>query len=104
MGQKLIDWCEKNEIQLLAAITTDRVMKFRMSLPFRTGDSSSLKVHWAVINGFFNARKRVAGECATSVLHPPTPSDPANPVLRRISRWLGVQHAEDKASKKATVK
>ncbi len=104
MGQKLIDWCEKNEIQLVTATTTDRVMKFRMSLPFRTGDSSSLKVHWAVINGFFNARKRVAGECATSVLHPPTPSDPANPVLRRFSRWLGVQHAEDKASKKATVK
>ena len=54
MGQKLIDWSEKNEILLLTAITTDRVMKFRMSLPFRTGDSSSLKVHWAVINGFFN--------------------------------------------------
>ena len=54
MGQKLTDWCEKNEILLLTAITTDRVMKFRMSLPFRTGDSSSLKVHWAVINGFFN--------------------------------------------------
>jgi integrase len=54
MGQKLIDWCEKNEILLLTAITTERVMKFRMSLPFRTGDSSSLKVHWAVINGFFN--------------------------------------------------
>ncbi len=54
MGQKLIDWCEKNEILRLTAITTDRVMKFRMSLPFRTGDSSSLKVHWAVINGFFN--------------------------------------------------
>ena len=54
MGQKLIDWCEKNGILLLTAVTTDRVMKFRMSLPFRTGDSSSLKVHWAVINGFFN--------------------------------------------------
>jgi hypothetical protein len=26
MGQKLIDWCEKNEIFLLTAITTDRVM------------------------------------------------------------------------------
>jgi hypothetical protein len=47
MGQKLIDWCEKNEILLLTAIKTDRVMKFRMSLPFRTGDSSSLKVQQA---------------------------------------------------------
>lgn len=28
-------------------------MEFRMSLPFRTGDSSSLAVHWAVIGGFF---------------------------------------------------
>src|SRR5438445_11127543 len=32
------------------------------------------------------ARKRVAGEYATSVLQPPTPSDPANPVLRTFSR------------------
>jgi len=54
MGQKLIEWCENNGVLLLTAITTDRVMKFRMSLPFRTGDSSSLKVHWAVINGFFS--------------------------------------------------
>ena len=29
-------------------------MKFRMSLPFRTGDSNSLKVHWSVIGGFFS--------------------------------------------------
>ena len=28
-------------------------MKFRTSLPFRTGDSS-LSVHWSVISGFFN--------------------------------------------------
>ncbi len=39
---------------MLTAITTDRAIKFRMSLPFRTGDSSSLSVHWAVISGFFN--------------------------------------------------
>ena len=32
----------------------DQAIKFRMSLPFRTGDSSSLSVHWAVIGGFFN--------------------------------------------------
>ena len=54
MGRKLTEWCEKNEILLLAGITTDRAIKFRMSLPFRTGDSSSLSVHWAVIGGFFN--------------------------------------------------
>jgi hypothetical protein len=54
MGRKLTDWCEKNEILLLTAVTTDRAMKFRMSLPYRTGDSSSLSVHWSVISGFFS--------------------------------------------------
>jgi hypothetical protein len=54
MGSKLTAWCGENNILPLTALTTDRIMKFRMSLPFRTGDSSSLSVHWAVINGFFN--------------------------------------------------
>ncbi len=54
MGGKLVEWCEKNNILLLTALTTDRAIKFRMSLPFRIGDSSSLSVHWAVISGFFN--------------------------------------------------
>jgi hypothetical protein len=42
MGRKLTQWCENNDVVLLSAITTERVMKFRMSLPFRTGNSSSL--------------------------------------------------------------
>ena len=54
MGRKLTDWCEANGVLMLSALTTDRVMKWRLTLPFRTGDSSSLKVHWSVINGFFN--------------------------------------------------
>jgi len=54
MGRKLTEWCEKNDVVLLTAITTERAIKFRMSLPFRTGDSSSLSVHWAVIGGFFS--------------------------------------------------
>jgi integrase len=54
MGQKLIDWCQENDVLLITAFTTDRAMKFRMSLPFRTGDSNSLKVHWSVIGGFFS--------------------------------------------------
>jgi len=54
MRRKLTEWCEKNDVVLLSAITTERAMKFRMSLPFRTGDSSSLSVHWAVIGGFFS--------------------------------------------------
>lgn len=54
MGDKLTAWCEQNSVLLLSAISTDLVIKFRMSLPFRTVDSSSLSVHWAVIGGFFN--------------------------------------------------
>jgi integrase len=53
MGDKLVAWCESNNVVLLTAITTEGAMKFRTSLPFRTGDSSSLSVHWAVIGGFF---------------------------------------------------
>lgn len=53
MGDKLVDWCKNNDVALLTGITTERVMKFRTSLPFRTGDSS-LSVHWSVISGFFN--------------------------------------------------
>jgi hypothetical protein len=51
---KLVEWCKKNEVLILSAMTPDQAVKFRMSLPFRTGDSSSLSVHWAVIGGFFN--------------------------------------------------
>ncbi len=44
----------KNDVLLLSATTPAQAIKFRMSLPFRTGDSSSLSVHWSVIGGFFN--------------------------------------------------
>ena len=37
MGGKLVEWCKKNDVLLLNAITTDQAIKFRMSLPFRTG-------------------------------------------------------------------
>lgn len=54
MGGKLVDWCKNNDIALLTGITTERVMKFRTSPPFCTGDSSNLSIHWSVICGFFN--------------------------------------------------
>ena len=54
MGSKLVEWCENNNILLLTALTTDKVIKWRLTLPFRSGDSSSLSVHWSVINGFFS--------------------------------------------------
>jgi integrase len=74
MGRKLTQWCEKNEVFLLTAITTDRAIKFHMSLPFRTGDSSSLSVQWAVISSFFNWCVR-AGYIDKS----PTPNARQNP-------------------------
>lgn len=54
MGEKLVRWCKENDVLLLIAITPDQAVRFRMSLPFRTGDSSSLSVHWSIIGGFFN--------------------------------------------------
>jgi hypothetical protein len=54
MGDKLAEWCKKNDVLLLSATTPHQAIKFRMSLPFRTGDSSSLSVHWSIIGGFFN--------------------------------------------------
>ena len=54
MGGKLVEWCERNTILLLTAVTTDKVIKWRLTLPFRSGDSSSLSVHWSVISGFFS--------------------------------------------------
>lgn len=54
MGDKLLEWCNGNNVLLLSALTPEHAVKFRMSLPFRTGDSSSLSVHLSVIGGFFN--------------------------------------------------
>jgi integrase len=54
MGDKLINWCADNKAVLLTSVTPDQAIKFRMSLPFRTTDSSSLSVHWSVICGFFS--------------------------------------------------
>ncbi len=54
MGGKLVEWCEKNNILLLTALTTDKTMKWRLTLSFRSGDSSSLSVHWSVICAFFS--------------------------------------------------
>ena len=54
MGSKLVEWCEENNVLLLAAFTTDKAIKWRLTLPHRSGDSSSLSVHWSVISGFFS--------------------------------------------------
>src|SRR5437016_14264172 len=54
MGGKLVEWCEKNNILLLTALTTDKAIKWRLTLLFRSGNSSSLSVHWSVITGYFS--------------------------------------------------
>lgn len=54
MGGKLAEWCEKNNVLLLTAFTSDKAIKWRLTLPFRSGDSSSLSVHWSVISAFFS--------------------------------------------------
>jgi integrase len=53
IGGKLVEWCEKNGVLLLTALTTDKAMKWRITLPYRSGDSGSLSVHWSVICSFF---------------------------------------------------
>jgi len=54
IGEKLVEWCEKNGVHLLTALTTDKAIKWRLTLPYRSGDSSSLAVHWSVICGFLS--------------------------------------------------
>lgn len=51
---RLREFCKQEGIIMLRQITTPKVMAFRLTLPYRTGDSSSLKVHWSIIGGFFN--------------------------------------------------
>ncbi|MGD0471484.1 MAG: hypothetical protein ABSA54_24175 [Terriglobales bacterium] len=53
MGKKLKEWCAANSITYLHELTPDAVIRFRNSLPYKTKTSSSLKIHWSVISGFF---------------------------------------------------
>jgi integrase len=77
MSDRLVEWCDEHNITFVPEITTPLVMKFRMSLPFRSGDSSSLKIHWSVIGGFFRWCKGM-GYVAQS----PVPSARENPQFR----------------------
>ena len=77
MGGKLVEWCEKNNILLLTALTTDKVIKWRLTLPFRSGDSSSLSVHWSVIGGFFSWAAGMG-----YIEKSPIPNPKINPVFR----------------------
>ena len=77
MGGKLVEWCEKKNILLLTAFTTEKAMKWRMNLPHRSGDSSSLSVHWSVISGFFSWAAGMGYIDKT-----PIPDPKANPQFR----------------------
>ena len=77
LGSKLVEWCEKNDILLLTALTTDKVIKWRLTLPFRSGDSSSLSVHWSVIGGFFSWAAGMG-----YVERSPLPNPKINPAFR----------------------
>lgn len=77
MGGKLVEWCEKNKILLLSALTGDKVIKWRLTLPFRSGDSSSLSVHWSVIGGFFSWAAGMG-----YIEKPPMPNPKINPQFR----------------------
>lgn len=77
LGGKLVDWCEENNTLLLRALTTDKIIKWRLKLPFRSGDSSSLSVHWSVISRFFS---RVAG--MGYIEKSPIPNPKINPQFR----------------------
>jgi integrase len=53
MGSKLMTWCKENGVTFLHQLTSEKVVQFRNSLPYRTKTSSSLKIHWAVMSNFF---------------------------------------------------
>jgi hypothetical protein len=53
MGGKLLTWCKANSVTFLYQLTSDKVIHFRNSLPYKTKTSSSLKIHWAIICNFF---------------------------------------------------
>jgi integrase len=77
MGGKLVEWCEKKNILLLTAFTPDKAIKWRLTLPHRTVDSSSLSVHWSIISGFFSWAAGMG-----YIEKSPIPDPKANPQFR----------------------
>ena len=75
LGGKLVAWCKENGVTFLHQLTTGNVIQFRSSLPYKTTTSSSLKVHWSIICGFFNwahATELIAKNPASNTLLHPT--------------------------------
>ncbi len=95
MGGKLVEWCEKNNILLLTAFTTDKAIKWRLTLPHRSGDSSSLSVHWSVISGFFSWAAGMGYIDKT-----PIPNSKTNPQFRIRYKKAEVKPPTNSKSKK----
>jgi integrase len=53
MGRRLSEWADAEGLGYLHELTSERVMTFRNSLPYKTHTSGSLKIHWSVMCSFF---------------------------------------------------
>jgi integrase len=53
MSALLLAWTQQNKIAFMHQITTAGVISFRDSLPYKSNTSTSLRVRWGIISGFF---------------------------------------------------
>lgn len=54
MTKKLLEWSSKRGIFLLHEIKKADLVAWRLRWKYRSGDSSSMKVHWSVLSSFFS--------------------------------------------------
>ncbi len=53
MSGRLLAFCKEHELAFLGSITGQHLTALRATLPYKTTTSSSLKIHWSVLGGFF---------------------------------------------------
>jgi hypothetical protein len=53
MSGRLLAFCKEHELAFLGSITGAYLTALRATLPYKTTTSSSLKIHWSVLGGFF---------------------------------------------------
>ncbi len=53
MSARLVKFCHDRKITLMSEITGAHLTALRATLPYKTTTSSSLKIHWSVLGGFF---------------------------------------------------
>jgi integrase len=54
LADKFERFCDERGIILLEEVTTDLLMQFKATLPYRAVTSSSLKIYWSVFASFFS--------------------------------------------------